>query len=164
MHEARRLMAEAGSAKGLKGMDFLVREASALKLRAAAIQVMLKEALNIETNLGTGQISAWFDDAQAGNFDLTTSAMVSTLMDPSDYFHGWYSEDGPQNYARWHNEAFQHLLPQIDREGDDTRRKALVRRPSRTGPGAAASLVAEGYRRLVHLRQRPKPRELLRHL
>ncbi len=127
MQEARRLMAEAGYAKGLKGVDFLVREAPGLKLRAAAIQVMLKETLNIETNLRTVQISAWFDDAQAGNFDLTISAIVSTLMDPSDYFHAWYSEDGPQNYSRWHNEAFQQLLPQIHREGDDTKRKALVR-------------------------------------
>jgi ABC-type oligopeptide transport system substrate-binding subunit len=98
-----------------------------LKLGAETIQVMLKEALNLETNLRTVQISAWFDDAQAGNFDLTISAIVSTLMDPSDYFHAWYSQDGPQNYSRWHNEAFQHLLPQIDREGDDTKRQALVR-------------------------------------
>jgi ABC-type transport system substrate-binding protein len=127
IQEARRLMAEAGYAKGLKGVDFLVREAPDLKLRAAAIQVMLKEALNVETNLRTVQISAWFDDAQAGNFDLTIGAVVSTLMDPSDYFRAWYSNDGPQNYSRWHNEAFQHLLPQIDREGDDTKRNALVR-------------------------------------
>ena len=88
---------------------------------------MLKEALHIETILRTVQISAWFDDAQAGNFDLTIEAIVSTLMDPSDYFQAWYSKDGPQNYAKWHNEAFQRLLPQIDREEDDSKRQALVR-------------------------------------
>jgi peptide/nickel transport system substrate-binding protein len=127
IQEARRLLAEAGYAKGLKGVDFLVREAPDLKLRAEAIQVMLKEALNIETNLRLVQISAWFDDAQAGNFDLTIGAIVSTLMDPSDYFNSWYSKDGPQNYAKWHNEAFQRLLPQIDREADERKRQALVR-------------------------------------
>ena len=127
IQEARRLMAEAGYAKGLKGIDFLVREAPDLKLWAVAIQAMLKEALNVETSLRTIQISAWFDDAQAGNFDLTISAIVSTLLDPSDYFHAWYSKDGPQNYSRWHNQAFQQLLPQIDRESDDAKRKALVR-------------------------------------
>jgi peptide/nickel transport system substrate-binding protein len=127
IQEARRMLVEAGYAKGLKGVDFLVREAPDLKLRAEAIQVMLKEALNIETNLRLVQISAWFDDAQAGNFDLTIGAIVSTLMDPSDYFNSWYSKDGPQNYAKWHNEAFQRLLPQIDREEDDSKRQALVR-------------------------------------
>ncbi|HSX80366.1 MAG TPA: ABC transporter substrate-binding protein, partial [Candidatus Saccharimonadia bacterium] len=111
IHEARRLLAEAGYAKGLKGVDFLVRDAPDLKLRAEAIQVMLKEALNIEANLRTVQISAWFDDAQAGNFDLTIGAIVSTLMDPSDYFQAWYSKDGPQNYAKWHSVS---TLPATD--------------------------------------------------
>jgi hypothetical protein len=64
---------------------------------------------------------------QAGNFDLTIGAIVSTLMDPSDYFQAWYNKDGPQNYAKWHNEAFQRLLPQIDRAEDDSKRHALVR-------------------------------------
>ncbi|HSX77008.1 MAG TPA: ABC transporter substrate-binding protein [Candidatus Saccharimonadia bacterium] len=127
IQEARRLLAEAGYAQGLKGVDFLVRDAPDLKLRAEAMQAMLKEALNIETNLRTVQISAWFDDAQAGNFDLTIGAIVSTLLEPSDYLRSWYSKDGPQNYAKWHNEAFEHLLPQIDREGDSSKRQALVR-------------------------------------
>ena len=69
----------------------------------------------------------WFDEAQAGNFDLTISAIVSTLIDPSDYFNSWYRQDGPQNYSKWQNQAFQELLPQIDRELDDTKRKALIR-------------------------------------
>jgi peptide/nickel transport system substrate-binding protein len=126
IQEARQLLTAAGYAKGLKGVDFLVRDAPDLKVRAEAIQIMLKEALHIETTLRTVQISAWFDDAQAGNFDLTIGAIVSTLMDPSDYFHAWYSQDGPQNYSKWHNEAFQRLLPQIDREPDESKRQALV--------------------------------------
>jgi ABC-type transport system substrate-binding protein len=64
---------------------------------------------------------------QAGNFDLTIGAIVSTLMEPSDSFQAWYSKDGPQNYAKWHNETFQRLLPQIDRAEDDSKRHALVR-------------------------------------
>ncbi len=127
IQEARRLMAEAGYPHGLKNLDFLVREAATFKLWAVAIQAMLKEALNIETNLRTVQISAWFDEAQAGNFDLAISAIVSTLMDPSDYFNAWYTKDGPQNYAKWSNDQFQALVQQIDRETDTMKRKALVR-------------------------------------
>ena len=127
IQEARRLMAEAGYPPGLKNLDFLVREAATFKLWAVAIQAMLKETLNIECNLRAVQTSVWFDEAQAGNFDLTISAIVSTLLDPSDYFNSWYAKDGPQNYSKWHNESFENVLRQINREIDETKRKALIR-------------------------------------
>ena len=124
--EARQLMAAAGYGNGLKNVDFMVREVAIFKLWADAIQAMLKETLKIETNRRTVQVSVWFDEAQAGNFDLTISAIVSTLLDPSDYFHSWYAQDGPQNYSHWHNPALEALLPQIDRETDAAKRKALI--------------------------------------
>ena len=88
---------------------------------------MLKEHLNIECNLRVVQTSQWFDEAPAGNFDLAISAIVSTLMDPSDNFTAWYGKGGPQNYSRWTNPAFHDLAAQVDRELDDNKRKALVR-------------------------------------
>lgn len=127
IQEARKLLADAGYPQGIKNLDFLVREAATFKLWAVAIQAMLKETLNIETKLRTIQVSAWFEEAQAGNFDLAISAIVSTLMDPSDYFNAWYRTDGPQNYSKWSNKEFDALAQQIDRETDETRRKALVR-------------------------------------
>ena len=127
VQEAKKLMAEAGHAGGIKNLTFLVRDAATFKLWSVAIQAMLKETLNIETNLRTVQISQWFEDAAAGNFDLGISAIVSTLMDPSDYFSAWYGKDGPQNYSNWTNPAFHDLARQIEREVDDGRRKTLVR-------------------------------------
>jgi peptide/nickel transport system substrate-binding protein len=128
VQEARRLMKEAGYGNGLKGLDFVVRDIATFKLWAVAIQAMLKEHLNIESNLRVVQTSVWFDEAQAGNFDLAISAIVSTLMDPSDIFSAWYGKDGPQNYSRWTNPAFHDIASQVERELDDNRRKALVRR------------------------------------
>jgi peptide/nickel transport system substrate-binding protein len=127
LKEARQLMAAAGYANGLKNVNFMVRDINTFKLWAVAIQAMLKETLNIETNLRTVQVSVWFDEAQAGNFDLTISAIVSALIDPSDYFSAWYGKDGPQNYSKWENAAFQALLPQIAQELDETKRQALIR-------------------------------------
>jgi ABC-type transport system substrate-binding protein len=127
VQEAKRLMAEAGHAGGLKNLTFLVRDAATFKLWSVAIQAMLKETLNVETNLRTVQISQWFEEAAAGNFDLGISAIVSTLMDPSDYFTAWYGKDGPQNYSNWTNPPFHDLARQIEREVDDGRRKTLVR-------------------------------------
>ncbi|HET6368662.1 MAG TPA: ABC transporter substrate-binding protein [Pseudomonadales bacterium] len=128
VQEARKLMQAAGYGQGLKNLDFCVRDIPTFKLWAVAIQAMLKEHLNIESNLRVVQTSVWFDEAQAGNFDLAISAIVSTLMDPSDIFSAWYGKGGPQNYSRWTNPAFHDLAAQVDRELDDNRRKVLVRK------------------------------------
>jgi peptide/nickel transport system substrate-binding protein len=128
VQEARKLMQAAGYGQGIKNLDFVVRDIPTFKLWAVAVQAMLKEHLNIECNLRVVQTSVWFDEAQAGNFDLAISAIVSTLMDPSDIFSAWYGKDGPQNYSRWTNAAFHDIASQVDRELDDTRRKALVRK------------------------------------
>jgi len=128
VQEARKLMVEAGHANGIKNLNFLVRgEIGSFKLWSLAIQAMLKETLNIEMTLRSVQMSQWFEDANAGNFDITISAVVSALMDPSDYFTGWYGKDGPQNYGGWTNPAFHDLARQIEREVDDAKRKPLVR-------------------------------------
>src|SRR6266581_621051 len=126
VQEARRLMKEAGYGQGIKGLDFVVRDANTFKLWAVAIQAMLKEHINIECNLRVVQISNWFEEVGGGNFDLGISAIVSTLMDPSDYFTAWYGKDGPQNYSYWTNPAFHDLTNQIDRELDDNRRRSMV--------------------------------------
>ncbi|PON11568.1 hypothetical protein C2W62_44135 [Candidatus Entotheonella serta] len=126
--EARQLLAAAGYPDGIKDVDFVIRDVASFKLWSVAIQAMLKETLKIESNLRMVQVSVWFDEAQAGNYDLTLSAIVSTLMDPSDYFNAWYTKEGPQNYSRWNNPAFDGLVQQIDRELDDIKRKALIRK------------------------------------
>jgi ABC-type transport system substrate-binding protein len=127
LKEARALLADAGHADGIKGLDFLVRDVASFKLWAQAIQAMLQEGLKIECNLRTVVESVWFDDTANGHFDLAVGAIVSTLLDPSDYFNAWYRTGGPQNYSFWHNEKFDALVPEIDREVDPAKRLALVR-------------------------------------
>ena len=125
--EARALMAAAGYPNGIKGLDYMVREIATFKLWSQAIQAMLSEALNIECNLRTVVESVWFDDATSGHYDLAIGAVVSTLLDPSDYFNAWYRTGGPQNYSFWDNPKFNALLEQIDLEVDPAKRLALVR-------------------------------------
>jgi peptide/nickel transport system substrate-binding protein len=127
LKEARALLAAAGHADGIKGLDFLVRDVPTFKLWAQAIQAMLQEGLKIECNLRIVVESVWFDDTANGHFDLAVGAIVSTLLDPSDYFNAWYRTGGPQNYSFWHNEKFDALVPEIDREVDPAKRLALIR-------------------------------------
>src|SRR6195256_2257829 len=125
--EAPGLLAPAGYPKGINGLDYMVRDIAIFKLWSQAIQAMLKEALNVQCNLRTVVESVWFDDAASGHFDLAIGAIVSTLLDPSDYFNAWYGKDGPQNYSFWDNKEFQALTPRIDREVDAAKRLALIR-------------------------------------
>ena len=104
-----------------------MRDVPTFKLWAQAIQAMLQETLNVQCNLRTVVESVWFDDTQNGHFDLAVGAIVSTLLDPSDYFNAWYRTGGPQNYGFWNNEKFNALVEQIDREIDAAKRKDLVR-------------------------------------
>jgi ABC-type transport system substrate-binding protein len=127
VQEARKLMQAAGYGQGLKNLDFVVREIASFKLWSVAIQAMLKEALNIECNLRVVQTSQWFEEAGSGNFDLAISAIVSSVMDPSDYFEAWYGKNGPQNYGSWTNEQFHTLARQIEREVDENKRKTMIR-------------------------------------
>lgn len=128
IQEAKKLMAAAGYANGLKNLDFVVRDLATFKLWAVAIQAMLKENLNVETNLRVVQTSQWFEEAGSGNFDLAISAIVSSLMDPSDYFTAWYGKGGPQNYSGWTNEEFHALAHNLEREVDENKRKAMIPR------------------------------------
>jgi ABC-type transport system substrate-binding protein len=123
--EAKALLATAGQSN-LRPLDFMVRDLNHHKLFAQAMQAMLKE-VGIQSDLRTSVESVWFGDATAGNYDLAVGAIVSTLLDPSDYFNAWYRTDGPQNYSFWHNEAFDKLVDQIDVEVDPGKRLALIR-------------------------------------
>ncbi|MGE0423414.1 MAG: ABC transporter substrate-binding protein [Reyranellaceae bacterium] len=126
--EAKALMKAAGYEKGFKEpLDYLVREVASFKLWSQAIQAMLQQTLNIESKIRTTVESVWFDDIRTGKFDLAIGAIVSTLLDPSDYFNAWYKKGGPQNYSNWDNAKFNALMPQIDAEVDAAKRLALIR-------------------------------------
>ena len=122
--EAKALLAAAG---GMRPLDLMVRDLNHHKLFGQAIQAILKE-LNIQCNIRTVVESSWFGDAASGNYDLAMGAIVSALLDPSDYFNAWYRTDGPQNYSFWHNEGFDKLVDQIDIEIDAGKRLALIRK------------------------------------
>ena len=127
LREARQLMQAAGHGRGIRGLDYVVRDVPSFKLWSQAIQAMLQQSLNVECRLRTVVESVWFDDVNNGNYDLAIGAIVSTLLDPSDYFNAWYKTGGPQNYSNWSVPAFDALVAQIDVETDAAKRKALVR-------------------------------------
>ncbi|MSP03411.1 MAG: ABC transporter substrate-binding protein [Acetobacteraceae bacterium] len=124
--EAKSLLAAAGQSS-MRPLDFVVRDLNHHKLFGLAIQEMLR-GVGIQSNLRTVVESVWFGDVAAGNYDLAVGAIVSSLLDPSDYFNAWYRSGGPQNYSFWQNAEFEKLLDQIDVEVDAAKRLALIRK------------------------------------
>jgi ABC-type transport system substrate-binding protein len=124
--EARALLEAAGHGGGMKGLDFVVRDVATFKIWSQAVQAMLAQALNIECELRTVVESVWFDDTNNGKFDLSVGAIVSTLIDPSDYFNTWYGPNGPQNYSQWEDPRFTELLAAIDNEVDPVKRQEAI--------------------------------------
>ena len=88
-------------------------------------------------------------------------------MDPSDIFSAWYGKDGPQNYSRWTNPAFHDLASQIERELDDNRRKAMVRKAEdilEMDPPLIPVSYEQIYDAWYNKVQGPEPVHVLRHL
>ena len=168
IQEAKKLMQAAGYGQGIKGLDFLVRGgANTFKLWAVAIQAMLKENLNIECNLREVQISQWFEEAAAGNFDLGITAIVSALMDPSDYFTSWYGKDAPNNYGGLDQRAVPRARP--EHRAGSRRQQAEDHDPPGGGHPRERSAADPGrlradLRRLVQQGARPEPEQVLRDL
>src|SRR5437660_12493862 len=106
--EAKSLLAAAGQSS-MRPLDFMVRDLNHHKLFGQAIQAMLKEA-GIQSDLRTVVESDWCGDAAAGNYDLAAGAIVSTLLDPSDYFNAWYRSDGPKQHSFWNNADFDYVV------------------------------------------------------
>jgi len=124
--EAKSLLAAAGQSGNMRPLDFMVRDLNHHKLFGQAIQSMLRE-VNIQSDIRTVVESTWFGDVTTGNYDMAVGAIVSSLLDPSDYFNAWYRTDGPQNYSFWHNAEFDKMVDQIDTEIDAGKRLALIR-------------------------------------
>ena len=119
-------MAAAGYPNGIEGLDYLVRAVATFKLWAQDIQAMLQQALNVKCNIRPAVESVWCDYVQKGNHDMAIGAIVSTLIDPSDYFNTWYAKGGPQNYSNWENDEFMELVKIIDSEVDPVKRQTAI--------------------------------------
>lgn len=128
--EAKRLMAEAGYADGIKNVDFSVRGGWAPRedVMAPIVQEMLRVHLNIETNMRAPLGGQWQEDMRTGLFDIGVGSIGTNLMDPSDYANNFYRTGGSQNLSRWSNAEFDAIMDQIDAELDTTKRVELWRK------------------------------------
>ena len=125
--EAKRLMAEAGYADGFGPIDLLARQFSTHIVLAEGLQAMLKENLNIESNIRLVDSAVWSEEASQRTFDITISALGAQTFDPAEYMRTFYGTDGGANFSFYSNPTLDSILDQLASERDTAKRIALVR-------------------------------------
>ena len=125
--EAKRLMAEAGFADGLKDVNFLVPSppmfAEAL---GPAIQEQLKTNLSIESTFTLFTRGESHLEAEKGNYDLYIYSSGGTLHDPVIQWSKYYKTGGTHNLGGYSSPELDDILDRMEGELDPNARARLV--------------------------------------
>ena len=105
----------------------MVRNASHFNLQGAAIEIMLRQALNINSKIRSFDLGLWLEEVQKGNFDMTVGTTEFVSADPSTYFRGMFGTGGAENFGHWENAEFDAMMDQMDQELDPVKRLKVMR-------------------------------------
>lgn len=126
--EAKRLLEEAGYPDGISGVDFLAASvAGHADLLAPAIQDMLLQGLNIESQIRTQERTLLSEDMRSGNFTLVLSTVGSPISDFSPLGNSYLKTGGSSNFTNFSNADFDNLLAESDMVLDDEVRGPMIR-------------------------------------
>jgi ABC-type transport system substrate-binding protein len=125
--DARKLLADAGYANGVPGVELLSASVPPhAEIMAPAIQDQLKNALGMEINIRVAERSLLVEDQKAGRFTLVLDTPGGPNSDFSPMANTYFKTGGSQNYGGYSNAKFDALLKQSDRELDVAKRRALL--------------------------------------
>ena len=127
VEKARRLLAEAGypNGEGLGPVEILYNTSDAHKLIAEAIQGIWKANLNVDVRLLNQDWKVFLDSQHTLDYTLSRSSWIGDVVDPINFLE-LYTGDGGNNDTGWASPAYDALIQQVYREGDATRRMALM--------------------------------------
>ncbi len=125
---AKKLLAEAGYADGIKGVDLLAASvAPHSEILAPAFQEQLKRTLNIEAKIRVAERAVLVQEQQAGNYGLVIDTPGHLLSDIVPLANDYFKTGGSRNWAGFSAPKFDSLLAQVDSETDQARRARLIR-------------------------------------
>ena len=123
---AKTLLAEAGFADGITGVEILAASGPQAELLAPAVQDMLLRDLNIQATIKIIERSLLVEEEQKGNFQLVIDTPGHGISDISPRANLWWRTGGSQNWGGYSNPDFDVLLDQIDVEIDPATRQDLI--------------------------------------
>ena len=125
--EAKKLMADAGLADGIKNVDFVSASvAPHAEILAPAFQDELKRTLGIETKIRVLERALLIEELKKGTFDMMVQTEYrSPIGDPGPGWEMCLKTGGSLNFSRYSNPEFDRLLKQINSETNKGKRKQL---------------------------------------
>ena len=125
--EAKKLLADAGFADGIKEVELLSASVPPhAEIMAPAIQDQLKRALNIDIKIRVAERSLLVEDEKAGRFTLVLDTPSGPISDFSPIGNTYFKTGGSQNFGGYSNPKFDDLLQKADGEIDRTKRADLL--------------------------------------
>jgi len=124
--EAKKLLADAGFADGLKDIEILAATGPQAELLAPAFQDMLARNLNIQTKIRTIERAQLVEEEKKGTFAIVIDTPGHGISDISPRANLWWRTGGSQNFGGYANKDFDALLDKIDVEIDKDKRTALI--------------------------------------
>ena len=123
---AKQLLADAGYADGIKGVELLAAAGPQGELLAPAFQDMLKRSLNIESEIRIVERATLPSEQQAGSYQIVIDTRGHGVSDISPRANQWWRTGGSQNWKGYSNPDFDALLDTIDVETDLAMRKGQI--------------------------------------
>jgi ABC-type transport system substrate-binding protein len=125
--EAKKLMAAAGVADGIKNVDFVSASvAPHAEILAPAFQDELRRTLGIETKIRVMERALLIEELKKGTFDMMVQTEYrSPIGDPGPGWEMCLKTGGSLNFSRYSNPEFDKLLKQINSETNKAKRKQL---------------------------------------
>jgi oligopeptide transport system substrate-binding protein len=123
--EAQRLLAEAGFPKGagFPRLELLTAKGGTSQM-PEAMQQMWKVHLGIDIAIVLQEGRVLFDSLRTHTFDIAPAGWVGDYLDPSSFLDLFRTGNG-NNHTGWNSPAYDHLVDEALRAGDDAVRYPL---------------------------------------
>jgi oligopeptide transport system substrate-binding protein len=124
---ARRLLAEAGHAKGagLPPIEILYNNSEILRLVGEAIQQMWSRELGVEVRLSNQEKKVVFANRRAGDYQVLLGSWTADYLDATTFLDMWLSDSG-NNHTGWKSPAYDALAARALTIADPNARAAVL--------------------------------------
>ncbi|MGD8188970.1 peptide ABC transporter substrate-binding protein [Brevibacillus ginsengisoli] len=127
--KAKELLAQGLKELGLKELppiELLYNTSEKHKRTASAIQDEWRKAFGVDVKLVNQENKVKREQMKQGNFIIGRGSWIGDFNDPINFLE-LYRDLGGNNNARWTNPKFKELLVQSAAEGDQQKRKELLK-------------------------------------
>lgn len=128
VEEAKALLAEAGypNGEGFPVFDLSYYTNPIVKKTAEAMQQMWKQNLNIDMNIITEEWAVYYDNVQAGKYDIAAMGWGGDYLHPMSFMPLFVTDDSNNN-AFYSNPKYDELVKQAQLETDVVKAAATMR-------------------------------------